>query len=91
MGHTFKRTESATRQEALCQAEPRMLLIALSWNEIRKNPRIKLPSMYMKCSLIYCSSKTSTRIFIIRFGFLPDLKEHSSEIVFSGQFLPDVL
>lgn len=69
MVHTFMRTDSATRQEALCQAEPRMLLITLSWDEIRKNPRIKLLSKYMKCSLIYCSSKTSTRIFVIRFWF----------------------
>lgn len=69
MVHTSKRTESATRQEALCQAEPRMSLLTFTWDETMKNPRIKLHSKYMKCSLIYCSSQTSTRIFIIRFWF----------------------
>lgn len=49
---------------------PRLLWSALAWNEFRKNPRAKLYSKHLKYSLIYCSSKTSTRNFIIRFWFL---------------------
>lgn len=74
MVHTSKRTDSAKRQEGLCQAVPRMLLSPLSWDEPRKNPTIKLHSEHTKCSLIYCSSKTWTRIFIRRFWFLSRLE-----------------
>lgn len=73
-GPYIQRTDSAKRQEGLCQAVPRMLLSPLSWDELRKNPTIKLPSEHTKCSLIYSSSKTLMRIFIRRFWFLSRLE-----------------
>lgn len=73
MVYTSKRTDSAKGQHTLCQAAPRMLLITPSWDEFRKSPRIRLHSKHMTCSLVYCSSKTSTRI-VIRFWFLSRLQ-----------------
>lgn len=89
MVHTFKGTDSGKRQKALSNHWERYWLpfpemnLGKTW--------VKLHSKHMKYSLIHCSSKPLTRIFIIRFWFLSRFERISSEITFSSQFLPDVL
>ena len=74
MVYISKRTDTVKRQDTLCQAMPRMLLITPSIDEFRKSPQMKLHSKHTTCSLIYCPSKTSSGIFIIRFQFLSRLR-----------------
>lgn len=74
MVYISKRTDTVKRQDSLCQTMPRMLLITSSIDEFRKSPQMKLHSKHTTCSLIYCPSKTSSGVFIIKFWFLSRLR-----------------